>query len=197
MSPIETALDVDPMTDTSTALEVVRPLLRVRQIRDFTPEAVSDAELEAISEVARWSGSSQNQQPWRFIVIRDEPTLRRIGEVGLPQTRSLRTATAAVAIALPSDPKRAVGYAYDDGRAAERMLIAASLLGLGAAIAWILPALRERIGEMLGLPDGWMVRTIVAVGHPSAAAKRPKSAPGTARRPRSEAVFDDRWPTGL
>jgi nitroreductase len=183
------------MTDTSTALDVVRPLLRVRQIRDFTAEPVSDAELEAITEVARWSGSSRNQQPWRFIVIRDEPALRKIHEMGLPQTRSLGTATAAIAIALPSDPKRAVGHAYDDGRAAERMLIAASFLGLGAAIAWILPALRERIGEMLGLPDGWMVRTIVAVGHPSAAAKRPKSAPGTARRARSEAVFEERWPS--
>ena len=184
------------MTETSTALDVVRPLLRVRQIRDFTPEAVSDDDLEAITEVARWSGSSQNQQPWRFIVVRDEPTLRKIHEMGLPQTRSLGTATAAIAIALPSDPKRAVGHAYDDGRAAERMLIAASYLGLGAAIAWILPTIREQVGETLALPDGWMVRTIVAVGHPSAAAKRPKSAPGTARRPRSEAVFEERWPSG-
>jgi nitroreductase len=183
------------MTDTSTALDVVRPLLRVRQIRDFTSEPVSDTDLEAITEVARWSGSSQNQQPWRFIVIRAEPTIRKIAEIGLPQTRSLKTATAAVAIALPSDPKRAVGHAYDDGRAAERMLIAASFLDLGAAIAWILATIREQIGEILGLPDGWMVRTIIAVGHPSAAAKRPKSAPGTARRPRNEAVFEERWPS--
>jgi nitroreductase len=184
------------MTDTAPALDVVRPLLRVRQVRDFTPEPVSPAELEAISEVGRWSGSSQNQQPWRFIVIRDEATLRRIAEIGLPQTRSLKAATAAIAIALPADPKQAVSHAYDDGRAAERMLIAASFLGLGAAIAWILPEVRKQIVELLSLPDGWMVRTIVALGHPTAAAKAPKSAPGTARRPRSEAVFEERWPKG-
>jgi nitroreductase len=184
------------MTDTTAALDVVRPLLRVRQIREFTPDPVSPAALEAISEVGRWSGSSRNTQPWRFIVIRDEATLRRIAELGLPQTRSLKTATAAIAIALPSDPKRAVSYAYDDGRAAERMLIAASFLGLGAAIAWILPEIRASIGELLGLPDGWIVRTIVALGHPTTAAQRPKSAPGTARRPRSEAVFEERWPKG-
>jgi nitroreductase len=184
------------MTDTSAALDVVRPLLRVRQIRDFTPEPVSPAELEAISEVGRWSGSSKNEQPWRFIVIRDEATLRKIAELGLPQTRSLKTATAAIAIAIPSDPKRAVSHAYDDGRAAERMLTAASMLGLGAAIAWILPEVREPIGKLLGLPDGWMVRTIVAIGHPTAAARAPKAAPGTARRARSEAVFEEHWPKG-
>jgi nitroreductase len=184
------------MTDSSAALDTVRPLLRVRQIRDFTPEPVSAAELEAISDVGRWSGSSKNEQPWRFIVIRDEAALRKIAEIGLPQTRSLKTATAAIAIALPADPKRAVSYAYDDGRAAERMLIAGSLLGLGAAIAWILPDVRRQVGELLGLPDGWSVRTIVALGHPTAAAIRPKSAPGTARRPRTEAVFEERWPAG-
>lgn len=182
------------MTDSANALDVVRPLLRVRQIREFTPEPVSPAHLEAISEVGRWSGSSRNEQPWRFIVIRDNATLRKIAELGLPQTRSLKTASAAIAIALPSDPKLAVSHAYDDGRAAERMLTAGSMLGLGAAIAWILPEVRSPIGELLGLPDGWMVRTIVAIGHPSAAARAPKAAPGTARRPRSEAVFEERWP---
>ncbi|MEX2011017.1 MAG: nitroreductase family protein [Chloroflexota bacterium] len=184
------------MTDTSAALDVVRPLVRVRQIRDFTPDPVSEAELEAITEVARWSGSSRNTQPWRFIVIRDEATIRKIAEMGLPQTRSLKTATAAIAIALPSDPKKAVSYAYDDGRAAERMLIAASFLRLGAGIAWILPDVRPAIGELLSLPDGWIVRTIVALGHPTVAAKRPKAAPGTARRPRGEAVFEEHWPKG-
>ncbi|MDQ2964317.1 MAG: nitroreductase family protein [Chloroflexota bacterium] len=184
------------MPDTSTALDVVRPLVRVRQIREFTSEPVSPAELEAISEVGRWSGSSRNEQPWRFIVIRDDTTLRKIAELGLPPTRSLKTATAAVAIVVPSDPKRAVSHAYDEGRAAERMLTAASMLGLGAAIAWVIPAVRETVGELLGLPDGWMVRTIVAIGHPTAAAKAPKAAPGTARRPRGEAVFEERWPSG-
>ena len=184
------------MTDTSSAIDVVRPLLRVRQIRDFTPDLVSDAELEAITEVGRWSGSSRNTQPWRFILIRDEATIRKIAQLGQPQTRSLTTATAAVAIALPSDPKKAVAYAYDDGRAAERMLIAASFLRLGAAIAWVMPDVREAIGELLHLPEDWMVRTIVALGHPTEAAKRPKAAPGSARRPREEAVFEGRWPKG-
>jgi nitroreductase len=184
------------MRDPSAVLDVVRPLLRVRQIRDFTSEPVSPAELEAISEVGRWSGSSRNEQPWRFIVIRDEATLRKIAELGSPQTRSLNTATAAIAIVVPSDPKRAVSHAYDEGRAAERMLTAASMLGLGAAIAWVLPDVRPAIAQLLGLPDGWMVRTIIAIGHPTVAAKAPKAAPGTARRPRSEAVFEERWPNG-
>jgi hypothetical protein len=39
-----------------------------------------------------------------------------------------------------------------------------------------------------------MIRTIVQLGHPTAAALRPKAAPGEARLPRDETVVHERWP---
>jgi nitroreductase len=182
--------------DAFSARERVRPLTRVRQIREFTPEPVSLADLDAIVDVARWSGSSRNNQPWRFIVICEPDTLRRIHAAGSPQTRSFQTATAGIAIVLPAEPAREIADAYDDGRAAERILIAASLLGLGAAITWIRSDVRSAASELLGLPEDWFVRTIVAIGHPTEGARRPKSAPGTARLPRDETAFAERWPAG-
>ena len=179
------------MTD---PLERVRPLLRTRQIREFTDEPVAEADLNALIDVARWSGSSANTQPWRFIVIREEATLRGIAGAGMPQTRSLRTATAAIAIALPEEQGRAVSHAFDEGRAAERILVGATMLGLGAGIAWVVSTARDAVSGLLHLPGEWRVRTVVAIGHPSEAAKRPKSAPGQARRPRDEMVFEERWP---
>lgn len=186
-----------PMTDDGSSDSPrarVRPLLRTRQIREFTPDPLRDDELDAIVEAARWTGSSRNEQAWRFIVVRDEAALRRFAEVGLPQTRSLRTASAAIAIVLPDEPDAAISRAYDEGRAAERMLVASTLLGLGAGIAWIRPDVLPAAREVLGLPEDRLVRTIVAVGHPSEAARRPKSAPGQARLSRDEVVFAERWP---
>lgn len=184
------------MSDPTSPIATVRPLLRTRQIREFTSQPPTDAELEAITEAARWSGSSKNEQPWRFIVIRDPATTQAIHDIGLPQTRSLKTATVAVAVVLPADGSRRLSDAYDDGRASERMLIAASMLGLGAGIAWIREDVLEAIRGILGLPHDRLVRTIVSIGHPTEAAQRPKTAPGTARRPRQEAIFEERWPTG-
>lgn len=174
--------------------EIVRPLLRVRQTREFTDEPPTDDELAAIADVARWSGSSTNSQPWRFIVLRDRETLLRIHEAGLPQTRALATAPAAIAIVLPQDD-HALSHAYDEGRAAERMLIAASFLGLAAGIAWVMPGTRDLVSQLLDLPAGRFVRTIVVVGHPTERALAPKQPPGKARLPREETVFEDRWPT--
>lgn len=177
----------------ATAREILRPLLRVRQVREFTTERIEAPILDAIADVARWSGSSLNEQPWRFITITDEALLRQIHGLSLPQTRSFATAQAGIAIVLPDDPTEAISRAYDEGRAAERILEAANYLGLGAAIAWIFPRVMPTIREWLDVPDDRIVRTIVALGHPTEAALAPKSAPGAARLPRGETVFSERF----
>ena len=178
----------------TTPADRLRPLRRTRQIREFTAEPVDATALDAIADVGRWSGSASNTQPWRFIVVTDEAVLRRLAEIGVPQTRSLRTATAAIAIVLPVDDSHETSLAYDEGRAAERLLIAAGMLDLGAGIAWIRSDVRAEVSEVFGLPTDRYIRTIVAIGHPSEAALKPKAAPGEARLARDETVFRERWP---
>jgi nitroreductase len=187
---------VEPGARAATPLETVRLLIRVRQMRDFATKRVSKAELDAITEVARWSGSSRNEQPCRFIALRDLETIRQIAELGLPQTRGLRTATAAIAVVVPDELERESSRSFDEGRAAERMLIAANLVGLGGGISRLRPDVREPIGKLLKLPLKRSARTIVALGHPSADALEPKSKPGTARLPREEVIFEEHWPEG-
>jgi nitroreductase len=165
----------------------VEPLLRVRQTREFADAPLDAAHLEAIVDAARWSGSRENRQPWRFVVIGRTDTVRAIGKAGAPDARTLATAPAAVAIVLPQDKSAAISNAFDEGRAAERMLVAAELLGLGAGLAWIGADQRPAVGELLGVPEGWFVRTIVAIGSPS------DSQGERSRRPREETVFRERW----
>jgi nitroreductase len=180
------------MTDLAPG-DLVRPLLRVRQTRAFSATPVDPEALDAIADAARWSGSSRNVQPWRFIVVRSRETLAALANAGMPQTRALATATAAIAIAMPVEPGSGISHAYDEGRAAERILVAASLLGLGAGIAWIRSEVRPGIGASLGLPEDRFVRTVVAIGHASDEGAQPKSAPGEARLPRRATVMPERW----
>jgi nitroreductase len=177
----------------ATADERLQAIRHTRQYREFEPRPVEKDDLDALVDAARWSGSSANSQPWRFIVIRDPATIRAIHDLGLPSTRGLATAPAAIAITVPSDEKKAVGIAFDEGRATERILIAAGILDLGAGISWMMPRIRDQVGRILGLPEDRMVRTIVQIGHPTAAARKPKSPPGEARLPRDEVVFEERW----
>src|SRR5664279_4281243 len=92
----------DPSRATRASVDtVLRALRKTRQVRQFTPEPVAEADLQALLEVARWSGSSINRQPWTFIVIRDRAELVRLAELA-PHAKHV--AGAAVAIVPRSAP---------------------------------------------------------------------------------------------
>jgi nitroreductase len=164
---------------------VLRALRRTRQIRRFTDEPVNDDDIHAILEVCRWTGSSMNTQPWQFIVIRDPAVRARIAEIS-QYARHVENAPIAIAIQMPGDD--AETDAYDEGRVAERILIAAGAMDLGAGIGWAERPEWPAIGELLGVTPPAFVRTIVSVGHPTDAARQRRTGPGTGRRPLEEFV---------
>ena len=167
----------------------IEELRKVRQSRMFTEEPVSDEQLQALLEVAQWTGSSQNTQPWHFIVIRDKELLERVSRV---RGEAIRwAATAPMAIAMVLFAKGEISGAFDEGRVSERLMIAARLLGLGAGTAWYGDeSQRAAAKELLGIPPELTARSMVVVGHPDPAAAR-RSANG-GRRPLSELVSYDR-----
>ncbi len=141
----------------------------------------------AILEVARWTGSSENRQPWQFIIIRDKSERARLAEIA-PYTRHVAKAAVAIAIAMSGEDSE--WDAYDEGRVAERILVAAGALGLGAGIGWALETERPQVADLLGLTPPMFVRTIISLGHPTERARQPRSPSGTARRPLAELVRD-------
>ena len=171
--------------DRTTADVVLTALRRTRQVRQFTDALVSDNDVQTILDIARWSGSSMNRQPWTFIVVRERGDLKRLAELA-PNAKHV--AGAAVAIAIAMGGANAECDAYDEGRAAERILIAANALGLGAGIGWANESRRPQVAQFFGLKPPAFVRTIISLGHSTEAARQPKSAPGTARRPLKDLV---------
>ena len=169
----------------ATADTVLRALRRTRQVRQFTDEPVTETDLSAILNVARWTGSSMNGQPWTFIVISDRADRERLAELA-PYARHVAGSAVAIAIAMNGDNPE--WDAYDEGRVAERILVAAGALDLGGGIGWALETERPQVTALLGLAAPRFVRTIISLGHPTEQARQPRSAPGTARRPLAELV---------
>jgi nitroreductase len=178
-------------TAATSPRNVLRPLRQVRQYREFTDEPVTDDQLRAILDVGRWTGSGNNWQPWRFIALRDRDRIQELSAAGLPQTRSLRTAPVVIAVTLPELPDRQLSLAYDEGRCVERILIAASMIGLGAGISWVRPEVKEALEKIIGVPDDRFVRTIIAVGHPTDAARALKNPGQPARLSLDEVLLSD------
>ncbi len=126
--------------------------------------------LAELLEIARWTGSSRNTQPWHFIVVTDREQLRQIGEIR-PPIRWVAKAPLAIAIVL--DGANPTTEAYDEGRVTERLLIGARLLGLGGGTAWFGDEAQQQRGKaILGIPPDRAARSMVVLGYPRRAKTR-------------------------
>lgn len=137
-------------------------ILGLRAIRQFEDRAVSDADLRAVLEAARWTGSSKNTQRWAFIVITDpeqKTAIAAAGDYTTPVT------AAPMLIALVETPG---GYEFDTGRVAQNIMLAADAIGLATCPVTLH---REELAhQVLHLPDGYRCRYGVAVGYPAPSA---------------------------
>ena len=66
------------MSTTDTAKDRIAFLRGLNATRTFRPDPVPEEAINDILQVARWSGSASNVQPWEFLVIRDRETLQKL-----------------------------------------------------------------------------------------------------------------------
>jgi nitroreductase len=142
-------------------------------------------------EIARWTGSSRNSQPWHFIVVDDRAILRQLSQLRPPIAW---LAGVPLGIAIVLDGESEISEAYDEGRVSERLLIAANLLGLGGGVAWYGDAAQQAEAKrILGVPAERTARSIVALGYPASIRDpRPSPAP-RGRKPLDELVSWNRY----
>ncbi len=171
--------------------EVMEAIRTVRQARQYRPDPVPDDVIDELLEIARWTGSSRNTQPWHFIVITDKEQLQQISRLRPPIAW---VADAPLAIAIVLNGANDVSEAFDEGRVTERLLIGARVLGLGGGTAWFGDASQQAQGkQILGIPAERTARSVVVVGYPTSI-KDPRPNPATTgRKPVSELVSYNRW----
>ncbi len=144
-----------------------------RQTRSFVPEPVTSEQMDALLEVARWTGSAVNRQPWKFVVVDDRDLL-----AGLSTAKggSAWIAEAGAAIVILTEGQSAQDNRFDAGRVAERLLLASNAVGIGGAIvSWSPGYGEEAVRSLLQVPEGLWVYAAVIVGTPNPdAPKAPK-----------------------
>jgi nitroreductase len=158
---------------------------RLRAIREYTPEEVSQAALEEILDVGRWSATGGNRQPHEVVVVRDHSVRQKFAEWG---AKPAGPAAVALLIVTASDAS-----AFDEGRVAERLALAAKACGLGSCIATLKNEGPDAAKELLGIPAERRARTLVTIGHTDVEARRALPKAAQARKPMAEFAHWDRY----
>jgi nitroreductase len=176
------------MVEATTAEDRIAFLRSLRAVRSFRPDPVPREVVDDILEVARWSGSASNRQPWKLVVIRDKETLGALASV---EGYASHLAGAPLGIVLVMAGERPEQETYDEGRLAERIMLAALAHGVGSSVGWIVGGGRDAAREILGVPQGRVVRTAISLGYQDEGARRRRAA--QARKPLSEIVHEERY----
>ena len=139
--------------------ETYNRILKLRAVRTYRDEQITDEDLDAILEAARWTGSSKNTQNWKFVVVQDPEQKSRVAAAGT-FTRPVENAPSIIALVDLSD-----GYEFDVGRAAQNIMLAADALGVASCPVTLHNG--KLAAEVLGVPGGASVRYAVTLGYPT------------------------------
>lgn len=133
-----------------------------RSVRTFQNKNITKKTLEQIVEVARFSATARNLQPWEFVVVTDKNKLSRLAELA-ENGKFIAQAAACIAV-FSIDTK----YFLEDGSAATcNILLAATALGIGSC--WIAGDKKPycpQVSVLLNAPVGMKLISLVALGYP-------------------------------
>ena len=161
-----------------------------RNVRAYTDEPISAADLDRILEAGWRSPSASNRQKWDFIVVTDREQLAELGTVW-QGARHIPGSQATIVLTVP-DPEVERFLTidrYDLGQATYAMMLAAADLGIGSGHSSV--GDQDAARRILGFPEGHTAAYMIGLGYPADRPLAPIKQPD--RRPFDEVVHRGRW----
>ena len=139
-----------------------------REVREYAPRAIEPDAERRIVEAGRLAGSSKNRQARRFVIVREEGVREEVASC-VYEGDNVRGSALVVAIVVGGKGPTA----FDAGRAAQNMMLAASNDGIGSCPNGVAEA--GRLREALEHGEDEHVTTVLTFGHPAKARRDPQS----------------------
>jgi nitroreductase len=171
-----------------TVMETWEAIESRRNVRVFADRPIPAADLDRVLEAGRRSPSSQNWQPWDFILVTDRGQLRELARVWRGAGHVAGSAATIVVIG-PAADNEFHRAQFDLGQATMAMTLAATDLGIGSCHAGV--ADLPLASELLGFPGDRDWAFLISLGYPADRPLVPIKNPK--RRPFSEVVHRGRW----
>jgi len=137
-----------------------------RSIRKFLRKNIPEKVMYEILEAGIWAPSGLNNQPWRFIILKERTFLEKIA----PLTKYSNIITASD-FCIAVFYNITAGYDRDKdlmaiGSCIQNMMLYAHSAGIGSV--WLGEILRNkpRVNELLAVDDGNEFMALVAFGYP-------------------------------
>jgi nitroreductase len=143
---------------------------RRKSVRKYKPDPIPDEVLNRILEAGRIAPSAKNIQPWRFIIVKDPGTKKKIAEASRSQLWIADADVILVGCILDQIAWGRMGGYMSSGPvdvaiALDHMILAAANEGLGTC--WIGAFVEKDIKHILNVPDDVTVLALTPIGYPA------------------------------
>ena len=135
-------------------------LVSRREVRRYAERPVPEDVERRILEAGRLSGSSQNRQPWRFVVVEHRASVERVADAVWAPDNVLGAALVVAVVVRGRGPVQ-----FDAGRAAQNMLLAAWNEGVGGCPNGVRDA--DALGAALDLAEDERFAIVLSFGYPA------------------------------
>jgi nitroreductase len=182
--------------------ELLSEIASRRSFRAIDPRPVDQEVLRRTLEAATLAPSCFNNQPWRFLVLNEEPVLSKIKEHLAGGNYWVKKSPVVIAVVTRNEFDCALSegrdYAmFDCGMAAMNLQLQAWREGLYAhPMAGFSP---KGVKEAFGMAEDILLITLIALGYPGSddhlSEKHRKAEHSErSRRAESEVIFYNEWP---
>jgi len=147
-------------------LEVREAIERRRAYRSLDPAPISDELIRDLAECASLAPSCFNNQPWRFVFVRDPDVLKEMHGALTKDNEWITDASMIIAVFSRKEDDCVIRdreyHLFDVGMATAFIILRATELGLVAhPVAGFSP---RKVRATLGIPKDYQVITLVNVG---------------------------------
>lgn len=147
-------------------MDLLEGIYARRSIRHYSDQPVERDQLLEIIKAGTRAPSGLNNQPWRFVIVRNEEVRQKLAKL-TKYNFIIERAPACIAVFIDKD---AMYHEVKDhqalGACIQNMLLAAHALGLGSV--WLGEILKnaDAVRTLLGLSGNLDLMAIVAIGRP-------------------------------
>jgi nitroreductase len=149
-------------------MDVFTAISQRSSVRSYKATDVEEDKLKRILEAARLSPSASNRQEWKFIVVKNKETKKKLAKAAFGQT--FIGEAPVVIVACGTEPKTIMAcgqpaYTVDVSIACAYMILQAYDLGLGTC--WIGAFEEGEVKKILNIPKEVRVVAMAPLGYPN------------------------------
>lgn len=147
-------------------MDVKEAIRRRRAYRSLDPVTITDELIHDLAENASLSPSCFNNQPWRFVFVRDPVVLAEMHGAVSKSNEWMKDASMIIAVFSRKNDDCIVRgreyHQFDTGMATAFLILRATELGL---VAHPVAGYREKsVKKILGIPEEMQVITLINIG---------------------------------